>query len=242
MQYVSARCFRVFFLLAALSALPVFQTFGQQTYVGRFDVYGGYAYLNSPHINLAENGFQFQAGVRVVSWLTMGFDYSRTTGDTTITPSMLTTELQQQLGGTLLQLIQNGVVPPTYTLAVPISSVTQTFAGGPQLSYHGWSHGTFFIRPALGDIHEAATAHPNPADPIAVLLVGGLVPSGIKKDDVLFYGFGGGVDLNLTKHFAIRIQADFVHDHLFSDMLKDSRNTVRIGIGPAIQFGGNVMK
>ena len=242
MQYVSARLFRVLFLLAALSALPVFQSFGQQTYVGRFDVYGGYAYLNSPHISLAENGFQFQAGVRVVSWLTLGFDYSRTTGDTTITPSMLTTDLQQQLGGTLQQLIQAGVIPASYTLVVPISSVTQTFAGGPQLSYHGWSHGTFFVRPALGDIHEAATAHPNAADPVATALVAQLIPSGIKKDDVIFYGFGGGVDLNLTKHVALRIQADFVHDHLFSDLLKDSRNTVRIGIGPAFQFGGNVMK
>jgi len=242
MAYVPARLSRICFLLTALSALPVFQVFGQQSYVGRFDLYGGYAYLNSPHISLAENGFQFQAGVRVVSWLTIGFDYSRTTGNTTITPNLLTTSLQQQLGGELQQLIEAGVIPATYTLAVPISSVTQTFAGGPQLSYHGWSHGTFFIRPALGDIHEAATPHVNPADPVATGIVQQLVPSGVKTDDVVFYGFGGGVDLNLTKHVALRIQADFVHDHLFSDLLKDSRNTVRIGIGPAFQFGKNVMK
>ena len=43
MQHLSSRLFRVFFLLAALSTLPVFQACGQQTYVGRFDVYGGYA-------------------------------------------------------------------------------------------------------------------------------------------------------------------------------------------------------
>lgn len=34
--------------------------FAQQTYVGRYDVFGGYAYLDSHHINLAENGFEFQ--------------------------------------------------------------------------------------------------------------------------------------------------------------------------------------
>ena len=242
MQPVSARSLRTFFVLAASLLLPATLAFGQQTYVGRFDLYGGYAYLNSPKISLAENGFQFQAGVRVVSWLTMGFDYSRTTGSTTITPSMLTTTLQQQLGGELQQLIQEGVIPATYTLAIPITSVTETFAGGPQFSYHGWSHGTFFVRPAVGDIHEAATPHPNPADPIATMIVEQLVPTGVKTDDVIFYGFGGGMDLNMTKHVALRIQADFVHDHLFSDLLRYSRNTVRIGIGPAFQFGGNVLK
>jgi len=242
MRLLSARYARMLFALAASSTLPVFQALGQQTYVGRYDLYAGYSYLNSPHISLAENGFGLQAGVRVVSWMTIGFDYSRTSGNTTITPDLLTPALQTQLGGELQQLIAGGVIPASYTLAVPISSVTQTFAGGPQFSYHGWSHGTFFVRPALGDIHEAATPHANPADPVAQGIVAQLVPSGIKKDDVLFYGFGGGVDINVTQHFALRIQADFVHDHLFSDLLKDSRNTVRIGIGPAFQFGKNVMK
>jgi hypothetical protein len=48
------------------------------------------------------------------------------------------------------------------------------------------------------------------------------------------------VDVNITKRFGIRVQADFVHDHLFDDILKDARNTVRFSIGPAIQFGSNV--
>ena len=30
---------------------------GQQTYVTRFDVYGGYGFLDSPKVNLFENGF-----------------------------------------------------------------------------------------------------------------------------------------------------------------------------------------
>jgi hypothetical protein len=50
------------------------------------------------------------------------------------------------------------------------------------------------------------------------------------------------LDVNLTQKFALRFQADFVHDHLFSDVLKNGRNTVRVGIGPAIQFGHNAMK
>jgi len=37
------------------------------------------------------------------------------------------------------------------------------------------------------------------------------------------------------------VQADFVHDNLFNNMLKD-RNTIRVSIGPGFQFGKNVMR
>jgi hypothetical protein len=33
---------------------------------------------------------------------------------------------------------------------------------------------------------------------------------------------------------------DLVHNHLFSDLLREGRNTVRLSIGPAFQFGHNV--
>ncbi len=70
----------------------------QQDYVGRFDIYGGFSYLESPHINLAERGFEFQFGVRPKSWYTLGFDYSVSTGHTSLSPGLLTTSLQTQLG------------------------------------------------------------------------------------------------------------------------------------------------
>lgn len=229
-------------ILAAFLLLPASQAFGQQTYIGQFDVYAGYAYLNSPHISLAENGVQLQFGYRLRPWVTLGFDFSDETGNTTLTPNLLTTALQQQLGAELAGLIAEGAVPSTYTLAVPLHSQTQTYAAGPQFSYHGLARATLFIRPAVGIIHEIGTPHPNPADPIATGIVEQLVPSGQKTDSVIFYGFGGGVDLNITKHVALRIQADFVHDHLFSDLLESGRNTVRFGIGPAFQFGHNVVK
>jgi hypothetical protein len=229
------------YLIIALSLLlPASQASGQQTYVGRYDVYAGYAYLNSPHISLAENGYQLQFGVRVWPWMTLGFDFSHETGDTKITPGLLLTSLQQSLGTQLQQGIAAGLIPPNYSLVVPIHSGTQTYAAGPQFSYHGLSRVTLFIRPAIGIMHETATPHPG--DPIVTAIVQQLVPSGKKIDSVIFYGFGGGVDLNFSKHMALRIQADFVHDHLFSDLLKDSRNTVRFGIGPTFQFGNNVVK
>src|SRR5579875_981885 len=88
----------------------------QQTYVGRFDLYGGFTYLESPNINLAERGFHFQAGLRPRSWYTLGFDYSISTGHTDLAPKTLTTALQQQIGGQLAQLVALGRIPPTYSL------------------------------------------------------------------------------------------------------------------------------
>ena len=69
-----------------------------------------------------------------------------------------------------------------------------------------------------------------------------MAPAGTKSDRVMFYGFGGGFDWNVSRHFRLRIQADFVRDHLFKDLLRDSRNTIRIGIGPAFNFGKNIAR
>jgi hypothetical protein len=132
--------------------------FGQQSYVGRFDAFAGFTYLNSPHISLPERGLHAQIG----------------------------------------------------------------------------------IRPSCGLIRERAIPHPG--DAIAAAIVAQLAPSGEKKDLAVFYGFGGGVDFNIAKHVAIRVQADLVRDHLFDDLLADSRNTVRFSIGPGFQWGKNVVK
>ncbi len=61
----------LFLFLAAVSGL-----FAEQPHVTRFDALAGYAYLNSPSVNLTENGFHFQAGVRPRTWYSVGFDYS----------------------------------------------------------------------------------------------------------------------------------------------------------------------
>ena len=230
------RCAVVPLLLILLAAAAL----GQQTYVTRFDLFTGYTYLNSPKVGLAENGFHTQAGVRVWPWVSLGFDYSVSSGDLTLTPDLLLTSLQQSLAAQFAQLIAAGVIPPSYKLVVPAHSLTQTFAGGPQFAYRHWKPVTLFIRPSCGLIHETAT--PNPADPIAAGVVKQLAPSGQKQDNVIFYGFGGGIDLLFSKHFAVRVQADFVRDHLFNDLLADPRNTVRFSIGPCFNFGKNIVE
>ncbi len=226
--------------LTTLALLLLFAAcaFSQQTYVTRFDAFAGYTYFNSPKIGLAENGFHTQAGVRVLRWLSLGFDYSVAKGDATITPDLLLPSLQQTLGAQIGALIAAGRLPANYKLTVPISSTTHTFAAGPQVSYRHFKEATLFIRPSCGIIKESATPHPG--DPVATAIVAQLAPTGNKNDNVIFYGFGGGVDLNFSKHVALRVQADFVRDHLFNDLLTDSRNTVRFSIGPAFNFGKNI--
>ena len=228
-------------LLLVLSVLLLsLPAFAQQEYVGRYDAYLGYMFLDSPHINLIEHGVHTQVGMRATRWLSLGFDFSVGTGTSTITPDMLLPSLQEQLGAQLEQLIAAGIIPPTYVLKVPFDSQTETYAAGPQIAYRHFKNVTLFIRPDLGGMHARAWTHPQ--DPIAKAMVAQLNPTGEKSDWVVFYGFGGGVDWMFTKRFGLRIQADFVHDHLFSDLLKDSRNTVRFSVGPTVQWGRNVGK
>jgi hypothetical protein len=217
---------------------------GQQSYVSRFDAYGGYGFLDSTKVNLFENGFAAQFGVRPTTWLSLGLDYTVAAGDLKITPDQLLPALQAQLQAGIAAGIGAGLLPPTYpysTLYVPAHSRTQTFAAGPELVYRHFKKVTLFVRPVYaGVIHETAT--PQPQDPVVKALVGSLIPGASKTDNVMFLGFGGGFDINFSKHFAWRSQADLVHDHLFSDLLKDARFTVRFSCGPAFNFGKNIAK
>ncbi|HTS30706.1 MAG TPA: hypothetical protein VMH81_32760 [Bryobacteraceae bacterium] len=240
----SSRIMRCFFLMVPPALLLAPSTLiGQQTYVTRFDAFGGYAFLDSPHVNLFENGFAAQGGARVNRWLSLGVDYTFASGDLTLTPDLLTTSLQQQLGTELAGLVKAGLIPPNYSLSVGAHSRTQTFAAGPQLSYRHFKKVTFFVRPVyMGLIHETATPNPTPTDPIATGIVAQLAPGGKKTDNVLFIGFGGGFDIILSKHVSWRTQSDLVYDHLFNDLLQDGRFTTRFSIGPAFNFGRNIVE
>jgi len=236
--------FGVVALALLLFALPLH---GQQTDVARFDAFAGYNFLDSPHVSLFENGVNLQFGVRPKTWFTLGVDYTFTKGNLTLTPNLLLPSLQQTLGAELAQLAAAGLVPAGYTLKVPAYSETQTIAAGPELVYRHMKHITLFFRPVyLGMIHE--TASPRPADPIQTLVVGGfeqlglLGPDGLKSDNVVFYGFGGGFDILFNRSFGWRTQSDLVYDHLFGDLLKDGRFTVRFSTGPCFNFGSNIVK
>ena len=172
----------------------------------------------------------------------MGFDYTYATGNLKITPSQLLPALQTQLQQGIAAGIMAGLLPANYpysSLSVAAHSRTQTFAVGPELVYRHFKEATFFVRPVYaGIIHETAT--PQPSDAVQKILLSGLISTPTKTDNVWFFGFGGGFDLLFGKHFAWRMQADLVHDHLFNDLLTNGRYTVRFSCGPAFNFGKNI--
>lgn len=221
---------------AAPAAAP--QT-GQQ-YVGRFEIYTGFMFLDSPKISLFEPGIHVQAGMRWSRHISLGFDYSRGTGDTVIGLNQATTALQSRFDPLIQDLIAIGALPSNYVGQLPFSSVTQTFTAGPEFPWRRFKRFTPYIRPSVGIINEIATAHPT--DNLTKLVVSSIAPSGKEEEWTAFYGVGGGVAFNITKHFSLVVQADLVHDHLFPDLLKEGRNTVRFSIGPGFQFGHNVTK
>lgn len=224
-------------LLAILCPVP---GLAQQDYVGLFDLYNGFTWFDSPSANLQERGYHLQFGVNPRTWLAIGFDYSTVNGTLTLTPGLLKPALAAQIETQLAPLVAAGVLSPAYRLAVSTASNTQTFALGPQLEYRHFQRITLFARPSIGAIYESAT--PQPADPISAAIVKQLAPSGKKTDWEAFYGFGGGLEINFIRHASLRMQADFVHNDLFNDILKNSRNTVRLSIGPAFHFGRNMAR
>jgi len=232
---------RPYILLTAALLVLASGASGQQTYVTRYDGFVGYAFLDSPKVSLFSNGFAAQFGVRPKTWYSLGVDYSLSTGNLTLTPDLLPTALQQQLGTQLGQLIAAGLLPKTYTLTVPGSARTQTFAVGPQLSYRHFTHATLFLRPVFaGAIHEVATPQAAASDFFATAVVKELAPAGKKTDTTWFLGFGGGFDIIFSNHLSWRTQADLVYSHLFNDLLQNGYFTTRFSTGPAFNFGRNI--
>jgi len=224
-------------LLAFLFIVLTIPASAQQDYVGKFDAFAGFSWMASPSANLYQRGGLTQVAYNWKRWLALGADYSYMSGNTSILPQYLKPSLQQQLAG---EIAGAGGLPPGYTLFVPYQGTTWTFAAGPAINYRKFKNVTVFVHPNLGAIHETATT--NPKDLIQKLIVSQLAPSGKKEDTVVFFGVGGGIDWNLTKHYGIRTTADYVWCDLFSDLLKDSRNSWRLGVGPTFHFGKNVEK
>jgi hypothetical protein len=214
------------FLAALLLTLSVC-AFAQQEYVGRFDGFAGYSYLDTPKLDLMERGFITQEGINLNRWLAFGVDFSVIDGHSSILP-------KDVKPSTLVGL------PPQFLagLFIPFNSVTYTYTAGPQINIRKFKKVTIFIHPDIGAIHESVTARP--VGPIQTAVVGVLAPKGAISDTTYFYGVGGGAQYHFTKHVGIRVTADFVHLYLFSNLLASSRSALRMGVGPYFNFGNNV--
>ena len=84
-------CFFLLFLCGVLSASLLFSPIAaaQQTQLKRYDLYVGFADLNSPALGLNQTGVHTQFGVNERSWYALGFDYSGSSGSTVLKPDLL---------------------------------------------------------------------------------------------------------------------------------------------------------
>jgi hypothetical protein len=194
----------------------------QQEYVPRYDLFTGYSHLTSPSVSLEQNGFNASFGGNLLRWLAVGADFSVFQGNGSI-------ELAKTNVAPLLAPFLGG-----RNLSIPFSATTDTFAAGPQFEFRKYKWITLFARPGLGALHESASLQVPPALAPLAALVPGLAPN--LTNTVVFYGVGGGLDYNLSRHVAVRFSADFVHTHLFANLL-EPRNAVRISVGPTWRWG-----
>ena len=206
---------------------------GQQVHVGRYDAFAGFSFFSTPKSNPFERGLNGEFGVNLTSWISVGGDFSVFNGHSSLTPSDLTPSQRARLTPFL------AVLPPGTALSVPYDAATYTFSAGPQVNIRKLAALTFFVRPALGAFHQTVTARPD--SQTTTIIVATLIgSSGRTSDTAVFYGFGGGLDINVSRHLAIRMASDFVHVNPFQGLLDGGYNLVRFSVGPTFRWGKNV--
>lgn len=221
------RCL-LFCSLAIFLALPAF---GQEEYVNRYTVYTGFDYMISPARNLTERGFDVDFGVTIKPWFALGGDFgaignSIISGAGTINGSETVYAPKLAAVG----------IPPS-AIHVPFRSTTYTFAVGPQFYWRKWRWITFLGRPGFGGVHESADLTLPPQLGPLFTELGIPVPNSHQSDTTWFIGLGGGVDINLSRHVGLRLTADWINTHLFSNLLTDRQNYARFTVGPTWRWG-----
>jgi len=89
----------------------------------------------------------------------------------------------------------------------------------------------------LGLIHERANINLPPQLGVLLGALGKPVPSVHLTDTTYFIGAGGGFDLNLSRGVGFRFATDWVNTHLFSNLLTNRQNYVRLSMGPTFRWG-----
>lgn len=221
-------------LLLLLLSLSVVTCLAQkQEYVGQYDAYFGFAYMTTPNMNLDQRGWHGQFGYNYRRWLALGFDTSYFGGNSSVTVPELNNATLVKLAPIFPYL------PPGYTVYEPYHANTYTITGGTQFNYRGFKWVTLFIHPDIGAMHQSVQVHP--LDPIQAGIAKSLLGPNMNTSEwVPFFGVGGGVDVNVSKHVALRFHTDWVRTAFFSDVLKNPQYTWRLSASPTFRFGKNV--
>ena len=219
------------FGFAILVSLPAF---AQQTNINRYTLFTGFDYMISPARNLTERGFEADFGVTLKPWLALGGDFGAM-GDGTISGAGTINGSETVYAPAVNQ---SGLLPGgANSINVAFKSTTYTFAAGPQFYLRKWDKVTFLARPGFGGIHENADiAFPPTLVPLFTYLQIPL-PNSHQSDTQLFFGLGGGLDVNVSKKVGARFAVDWVNTHLFSNLLVPRQNYIRFSIGPTFRWG-----
>jgi hypothetical protein len=227
------RAMRFFFcgLVILIISLPALS---QQAELNRYTLFTGFDYMISPARNLTERGFEADFGISIRPWLALGADFGAM-GDGIISGAGTIN------GGETVYapaVNESGLLPGgANAIHVGFTSTTYTFAAGPQFYFRRWEKITLFARPGFGGIHEKADiAFPPALVPLFTYLNTPL-PNAHQSDTQLFFGLGGGFDVNVSKQLGIRFAADWVNTHLFSNLLAQRQNYVRFSFGPTFRWG-----
>lgn len=207
----------------------------QQLDINRYTLFTGFDYMISPARNLTERGFEADFGVTLKPWLAVGADFSAI-GDEVLSGAGTISGGETIFAPLLINAAPLGAPPPN-AVQVPFRSTTYTFAAGPQFYLRKWEKITLFFRPGLGGIHEKAELALAPQFGTLLTLLGAEVPASSQTDTTIFFGVGGGIDLNVSRPVGLRFAADWVNSHLFSDLLTGRQNYVRFSVGPTFRWG-----
>jgi hypothetical protein len=210
----------------------------QQTDINRYTLYTGSDFVLSPARNLNEYGFDVDFGVTAKPWLGFGGDFGAF-GNSIISGSGTINGTETVYAPIFNQYsnLYPGVVPPANQVNVSFKATTYLFAVGPQFYLRKWKKVTFLGRPGFGGIHETADLTLPPGLSNLFQQLGLPAPNSHQSDLTWFIGLGGGADLNVSRRVGVRITADWVNTHLFSNLLTDRQNYVRFTIGPVWRWG-----
>ena len=225
-------CFLIVCCSIFALALPAV---AQDQEINRYTLYTGFDWMNNPGLNLTQRGFDIDFGVTVKPWMAIGGDFSAA-GDAVFSGSGTINGADTVYAPKIDGAPFPGV-PPASAIHVPLNSTSYTFAVGPQFYLRKWRKVTFFARPGLGGIHANADVKFPPGLGGLLGALGVTPPNPHQTDTQLFFGAGGGFDINLSKRVALRFTADWINTHLFSDILTNRQNYVRCTVGPTFRWG-----
>ncbi|SRR6266700_2957093 len=199
--------------IADLAAIVFFSTVllsAQET--PRVEVFGGYAFARiDDHVgptqrHINQQGWNASVAVNIFKYLGVVADFGGYYGTHRLPP-----------------FTPMVCLPCPGTTPNPFSAATRfhTYMFGPQASFRFHSL-TPFVHGLFGGAHESGDLVPT-------------TPFGSTSNSGFAYALGGGLDINFTRRFAYRGQADYMRFSLIR--FQPTENNVRFSTGVVFRFG-----